>query len=72
MMKYTDNLLEFQTSRFNNACKIALIKFQKDYPYSTSADLQTFILGFRAAYLIQEKTNNVAGVENFKDFSFFN
>jgi len=32
----------------SNKCTKALKEFQKQYPFVTSADLQTFILGFKA------------------------
>lgn len=42
------------------ACSIALKEFKKKYPSVTSADLQTFILGYQAAEETKDKDIKLA------------
>lgn len=42
----------FETSEFKDASVVAINIFRRKYPSCTSADLQTFIIGFKVGYAI--------------------
>lgn len=62
-----------QSKECEDMLSIVLEQFRKQYPSSTSGDIQTFIIGFRAGWVYYKdnptftfKTSNEQNIQEFK------